>query len=60
MRHFLLKIDEDRYVYVVIRSDVLTECLGYTNLESEKGFGFFQRFLDSTQVFLDELEKLWN
>ena len=31
--------------------------LGYTNLESEKGFEFFQKFL-KTNGILDELEKL--
>ena len=31
--------------------------LGYTNLESEKGFVFFQKFLKETGI-LDELEKL--
>ncbi len=31
--------------------------LGYTNLDSEKGFEFFQKFL-KTNGILDELEKL--
>ena len=31
--------------------------LGYTNLESEKGFVFFQKFLKETGI-LEELEKL--
>ena len=31
--------------------------LGYTNLDSEKGFVFFQKFLKETGI-LDELEKL--
>ena len=31
--------------------------LGYTNLESEKGFAFFQKFLKETGI-LDELEAL--
>ena len=30
--------------------------LGYTNLDSEKGFAFFQKFLKDTKI-LDELEK---
>ena len=30
--------------------------LGYTNLESEKGFAFFQRFLKDTGI-LDQLEE---
>ena len=29
--------------------------LGYTNLDSEKGFAFFQKFLKETGI-LDELE----
>ena len=31
--------------------------LGYTNLESEKGFDFFQKFLKENKI-LDELEAL--
>ena len=31
--------------------------LGYTNLESEKGFNFFQKFLKENGI-LDELERL--
>ena len=31
--------------------------LGYTNLESEKGFKFFQKFLNDTGI-LKELEQL--
>ena len=31
--------------------------LGYTNLDSEKGFAFFQKFLADNGI-LDELEKL--
>lgn len=35
----------------------IEKMLGYTNLESEKGFLFFQRFLKETGI-LEELEKL--
>ena len=31
--------------------------LGYTNLDSEKGFVFFQKFLKENEI-LDQLEKL--
>ena len=31
--------------------------LGYTNLESEKGFAFFQRFMKENEI-LDKLEAL--
>ena len=31
--------------------------LGYTNLDSEKGFEFFQKFLRSNQI-IEELEEL--
>ena len=33
----------------------IDKMLGYTNLESEKGFAFFQRFLKDTGI-LEELE----
>ena len=34
----------------------IEKMLGYTNLDSEKGFAFFQRFLKDTGI-LDELEQ---
>ena len=46
--------DEDAYV---VEGPKIEKMLGYTNLESEKGFSFFQRFLKE-QGILDELEKL--
>ncbi len=46
--------EEDEYV---IEGPRIDRMLGYTNLESEKGFLFFQRFLRD-QGILDELEKL--
>jgi len=46
--------DEDEYV---IEGPRIEKMLGYTNLESEKGFVFFQNFLKDTGI-LDELEKL--
>lgn len=43
-------------VYIV-EGDRITRVLGYTNLDSEKGFVFFQNFLKSSGI-LAELEKL--
>ena len=34
----------------------IEKMLGYTNLDSEKGFAFFQKFLKDTGI-LDDLEK---
>jgi GTP-binding protein len=41
----------------VIEGPKIEKMLGYTNLESEKGFAFFQKFLADNGI-LDELEKL--
>lgn len=46
--------EEDEYV---IEGPKIEKMLGYTNLESEKGFAFFQKFLKESGV-LEELEKL--
>lgn len=46
--------EEDEYV---IEGPRIEKMLGYTNLESEKGFTFFQNFLKDTGI-LDELEEL--
>ena len=51
---FEVSINEDG-VYVV-NGPKIDKMLGYTNLESEKGFDFFQKFLKNTGV-LDDLEK---
>lgn len=48
--------DEDADEYVV-EGPRIEKMLGYTNLESEKGFRFFQNFLKETGV-LEELENL--
>ncbi|MDO4332099.1 MAG: GTPase ObgE [Eubacteriales bacterium] len=48
--------DEEEYEYVV-EGPRIEKMLGYTNLESEKGFAFFQDFLKNTGI-LEELEKL--
>ena len=46
--------DEDEYV---VEGPRIEKMLGYTNLESEKGFQFFQNFLRDNGI-LDELEAL--
>ena len=60
----LKNIDESFTVYYdneeaeyVIEGPKIEKMLGYTNLESEKGFAFFQKFLADNGI-LDELEKL--
>lgn len=40
----------------VVEGPRIEKMLGYTNLESEKGFDFFQKFLKSTGI-LEDLEK---
>ena len=45
---------EDPSVFIV-EGPKIEKMLGYTNLDSEKGFAFFQRFLKETGI-LDELE----
>ena len=39
----------------VVEGPKIEKMLGYTNIESEKGFLFFQRFLKETGI-LDDLE----
>lgn len=51
---YTIEIDEDG-IYVV-EGPKIDKMLGYTNLESEKGFAFFQRFLKENKI-LDELEE---
>ena len=48
------KAEDDPHVFVVEGPKIET-MLGYTNLDSEKGFAFFQRFLKDGGI-LDELE----
>lgn len=48
--------DEEEQIYV-IEGPKIERMLGYTNLDTEKGFQFFQRFLKETGI-LDELEGL--
>ena len=53
---FTVSYDEEEKVYLV-EGPRIERMLGYTNLDSEKGFNFFQNFL-KTNGILDELEKL--
>ena len=48
------KSTEEENTYI-IEGPKIEKMLGYTNLESEKGFAFFQRFLKDTGI-LEELE----
>ena len=48
--------DEEEQEYVV-EGPRIEKMLGYTNLESQKGFAFFQKFLKDTGI-LKELEEL--
>ena len=48
------KAEDDPHVFVV-EGPKIENMLGYTNLDSEKGFAFFQRFLKDGGI-LDELE----
>ena len=41
----------------VVEGESIAKMLGYTNLESEKGFVFFQRFLRDNGI-LEQLEEL--
>ena len=53
---FTVEYDSDAGEYV-IEGPKIEKMLGYTNLDSEKGFAFFQKFLADNGI-LDELEKL--
>ena len=54
--HLLWKqIHEDSSVFIV-EGPRIEKMLGYTNLDSEKGFAFFQKFLKEGGI-LEELEK---
>ena len=49
-------IEQDDSGVFIVEGPKIEKMLGYTNLESEKGFLFFQKFLKETGI-LDELEK---
>lgn len=52
---YTVEYDQEEDVYVVEGSKI-EKMLGYTNIDSERGFLFFQRFLKE-QGILEELEK---
>lgn len=49
---YTVEIEDGMYV---VEGPKIEKMLGYTNLDSEKGFAFFQKFLKDTGI-LDELE----
>lgn len=53
---FTVNYDEELKMYVV-EGPRIEKMLGYTNIDSEKGFEFFQKFLKDNGI-LDELEAL--
>ncbi|MCI8327137.1 MAG: GTPase ObgE [Lachnospiraceae bacterium] len=53
---YTVEFDEKENVYVV-EGPSIEKMLGYTNIDSEKGFLFFQKFLKQRGI-IDELEKL--
>ncbi|MDE6567515.1 MAG: GTPase ObgE [Lachnospiraceae bacterium] len=53
---FTVEYDEKEKMYVV-EGPRIERMLGYTNLDSEKGFRFFQKFLKTSGI-LEELEAL--
>ena len=53
---YTVEYDEKEAMYVV-EGPRIERMLGYTNLDSEKGFEFFQKFLRTSGI-VDELEKL--
>lgn len=50
---YTVSVEDEVYV---VEGPRIEKMLGYTNLESEKGFDFFQKFLKENGI-LDELEK---
>ncbi len=62
---YMLSVSEEPYTVVydeekaeyVIEGPRIEKMLGYTNLESEKGFSFFQNFLKQNGI-LDQLEEM--
>ena len=52
---FTVQVDEEDSSVFIVEGPRIEKMLGYTNLDSEKGFAFFQRFLKEGGI-LDELE----
>jgi len=53
---FTVEYDSENKEYV-IEGPKIEKMLGYTNLESEKGFAFFQKFMKENGI-LNQLEEL--
>ena len=53
---FTVERDPDDPEIFIVEGSKIEKMLGYTNLDSEKGFAFFQRFLKEGGI-LEELEK---
>lgn len=53
---FTVERDEDDPTIFIVEGPKIEKMLGYTNLDSEKGFAFFQKFLKEGGI-LEELEK---
>ena len=53
--HYTVEMSEEEENTYVVEGPKIERMLGYTNLDSEKGFQFFQNFLKTTGI-LDELE----
>lgn len=51
----IVKAENDPHIFIV-EGPKIEKMLGYTNLDSERGFAFFQRFLKDGGI-LEELEK---
>ena len=51
----VVKSEEDPHIFIV-EGPKIEKMLGYTNLDSEKGFAFFQKFLKEGGILAD-LEK---
>ena len=49
-----MEYDEKEKIYIV-EGPRIERMLGYTNLDSEKGFSFFQKFLHASGI-IEELE----
>ena len=52
---FTVEIDPENEHIFIVEGPKIEKMLGYTNLDSEKGFDFFQRFLKDNGI-IDELK----
>lgn len=52
---YTVEQDEENEHHFIVEGPRIEKMLGYTNLDSEKGFAFFQKFLKDTGI-LEELE----